>query len=50
MTRNHDWFFFRGLTCCRSCGVVMNSRNTALACRGPVRDARSPRPRERRAR
>ncbi len=30
----HDWFQFRDLTCCRTCGIVKRADGTNKPCKG----------------
>lgn len=33
----HEWFDYRGRTCCRLCGNVRNATSDERLCKGPVR-------------
>lgn len=33
--RPHDWFEFKGMKCCRSCGNVWNATSDTRSCKGP---------------
>lgn len=35
----HDWFEWRGMTCCRLCGNVRNETSDTRSCKGPVKVA-----------
>jgi len=32
----HDWFNYRGLICCRICGIVKRMDGVNKACKGPI--------------
>ncbi len=33
----HDWFEFKGMKCCRSCGYVWNDTSDSRSCKGPAK-------------
>lgn len=35
--RPHDWFEFKGMKCCRSCGNVWNATSDTRSCKGQVK-------------
>lgn len=35
--RSHDWFEFKGMKCCRSCGNVWNDTSDTRSCKGPAK-------------
>ena len=35
----HDWFEFKGMTCCRKCGNVKNETSNQRACKGRIKIA-----------
>lgn len=33
----HDWFEYKGMTCCRSCGFIKNATSDTRPCKGSVK-------------